>query len=648
MSDDETIDREFETIWETQQLEETVSGVAETRTLRPTDETLGVADGGESSVGRLPEISGSPGRETMPEIEYGRKLGEGGSAEVVAARQMSLQREVAVKRHRRDREAAREVLLQEAWVTGRLEHPNIVPIYRLGRDEQTNPLMVMKRIGGVSWEELLADPGKAPREFESEDPLDWHLEILTDVCDAVRYAHDRQIIHRDLKPQNVMVGAFGEVYVLDWGLAVGVGPKPGPRVPKASAIDQAAGTPAYMAPEMVEADGANHGPATDVYLLGAVLHQIITGEPPHDGDTIRKIMLQAYRSEPPEFDDEVPNRLAAICRKAMARDPADRYETAGEFRSALVDFERRRESLALADRAEQRLEELRVQVEQGAGDQEAELYETFGECRFGFERALEIDEDNDRAQAGLQAVMEVMVERELEEGGYKAASLLLADLPEPRPDLEDKLEQLRAAERDREREFEQLKEREREHDVSRGRRARSLFVLAMGWIWGALNYSASSFGGAVSGPFGELGVVIPSVLGVGCVIAGLIWGRRELLQNTANRQLVVGLLVIAVGILTIRQGAVLAEVPMSFAVALERLVSGVSAALLGICIDRRVLVAGATYFAGGLVSLMLPSQVYLVAAVTNVVAMTLLAILWWPGTLESLAGPLTVGESPDE
>ena len=190
------------------------------------------------------------------------------------AEQRSLAREVAIKTVKDHAgERARDALCDEAVVTGLLEHPNVIPVHALGCDSEGRPLLVMKRVEGVAWRDLLRDPEHpawATHAAAPEDRLAFHLDVLADVSQAAAFAHSRRIVHRDIKPENVMIGEFGEVYLLDWGLAVTAGRElePGTLV----------GTPAYMAPEMV--GGGRVDGRTDVYLLGATLHEVLTGRPP--------------------------------------------------------------------------------------------------------------------------------------------------------------------------------------------------------------------------------------------------------------------------------------------------------------------------------------------------------------------------------
>jgi serine/threonine protein kinase len=203
-------------------------------------------------------------------LALGKTLGEGGMGLVRAATQRSLGRQVAVKTLKPDakNDQATLRLLREAWVTGSLEHPNIVPVYDLGLGEDGAPVIVLKLIEGSPW----SDVARAPADH-AEDLLEKNLRIFLQVCNAVALAHSRGVIHRDLKLENVMVGRFGEVYLVDWGIAVSLRPDPTGRLPLASEAKEMAGTPAYMAPEMLGSGVLTE--RTDVYLLGAILHELL-------------------------------------------------------------------------------------------------------------------------------------------------------------------------------------------------------------------------------------------------------------------------------------------------------------------------------------------------------------------------------------
>ncbi|MFN7700504.1 MAG: serine/threonine-protein kinase, partial [Deltaproteobacteria bacterium] len=178
-------------------------------------------------------------------------LGVGGMGVVKLGQQRSLERAVALKSLKDGLESpsARLKLLREAWITGKLEHPNIVPVHDLGVDERGEPRIVLKRIEGASWSSLLTDRDEVRRRFDSEDLLEWNLRVLLEVARALHFAHARGIVHRDLKPENVMIGSFGEVYLVDWGLAVALEDDGTSRLPLARDATELAGTPSYMAPE---------------------------------------------------------------------------------------------------------------------------------------------------------------------------------------------------------------------------------------------------------------------------------------------------------------------------------------------------------------------------------------------------------------
>jgi len=212
-------------------------------------------------------------------IDVHHTLGEGGMGVVHLATQRTLGRQVAVKTLRKgagDEQAALRIV-REAWITGALEHPNVVPVHDVGVDASGAPVIVMKRIEGRPWSHYLRDAAAVAKRFAAADLVEWNLRTLANVCNAMHFAHARGILHRDLKPDNVMIGEFGEVYVLDWGIAVSLADDGTGRFPLASQATDIAGTPHYMAPEMLLGDPTMLSPRTDVYLLGAMLYEIFTG-----------------------------------------------------------------------------------------------------------------------------------------------------------------------------------------------------------------------------------------------------------------------------------------------------------------------------------------------------------------------------------
>ena len=412
-------------------------------------------------------------------LSVGETIGQGGMGIIRVATQHALRREVVVKSVRSDvdqRKATAHVL-EEAWFTGMLEHPNIVPIYDISMRDGAEPMIVMKRIEGESWSNLIGAEGV------SDSELSRHLDILRQVANAVHYAHSKGIMHRDLKPDNVMVGPFGEVYVLDWGIALSFADDI-EGLPSTGAVRHVAGTPRYMAPEMACGEGAKLGPRTDVYLLGAILYEVLTGQPPHGGDTLPEIMKAAYVSEPPALSEEVVGGFAEIVRRAMARDLDARYPSADAFRCAIEACQQQQNSRALAEHAQESLETLEAWLDESAeeaadhGRQRA--YELLSACRFGFNQALSDWPDNEVAKQGLQRALERMVHYELDVGSSRAAAALVAALPFPSPELSE-LAQVGTAKTQRA--AARLKELEADADLSAGVKARSFALGATAVAW---------------------------------------------------------------------------------------------------------------------------------------------------------------------
>jgi serine/threonine-protein kinase len=273
----------------------------------------------------------------------------GGIGRVWLAHDASLGRDVALKELRPERAGNPAVgtrFLREAQITGQLEHPGVVPIYEVGqRPEDQAPFYTMRFVRGRTLAEAVAAYHQRRARGEA-GPLELR-ELLTafvGVCNAVAFAHSRGVLHRDLKPQNVVLGDYGEVIVLDWGLArlLHQAPGEGDAVPVqvsaeseagATVQGQVLGTPAYMAPEQAEGRLDQLGPATDVYGLGAVLYEILAGRAPFRGKETAPVLRQVIYEPPARPRSMVgaaPAALEAVCLKALAKKPAERYATAKE------------------------------------------------------------------------------------------------------------------------------------------------------------------------------------------------------------------------------------------------------------------------------------------------------------------------------
>ena len=239
----------------------------------------------------------------------------------------------------------RQRFIEEAQITGQLDHPNVVPIHELSVNERGDLYFTMKLVGGQTLEAMLLGHENQPRSFDWVAPF---LEILVKVCDAVAFAHSRGVIHRDLKPANIMVGSFGQVYVMDWGIARLVDGKSDVAVGRdrqRQSLDQHGnwlGTPAYMSPEQAYGLHDETDERSDVFALGATLYHILTGEGPYSslepGDTpiLAALRCSIRAAERSSMAAQLPRGLCRIAMKAMAADPDERYPTATALRDDLV------------------------------------------------------------------------------------------------------------------------------------------------------------------------------------------------------------------------------------------------------------------------------------------------------------------------
>ncbi len=370
------------------------------------------------------EETARPRPTTGADYELLQVIGKGGMGVVYSARQASVDRLVAVKMIRPQVAAnpeRREKFLSEAVVTGDLDHPNIVPIYELGADENNALFYSMKRVQGTPWSHVIA-----------KKPLAENLEILMKVADAVAFAHANGVVHRDLKPENVMLGDFGEVLVMDWGLALATSSFR--HAEFVTGRDSMGGTPAYMAPEMVSGPFESIGPPCDIYLLGALLFEVATGLRPHHGKTAQECLLAAARNELQPTDKS--GELMDIAYRAMATQPADRYASVQEFQAAIREYHSHMESIALSTRADQELSQARR-----SGD-----YQSFARALFGFEQALALWGGNARARVGVGETRLAYASRAKLQGDFElGASLLDA----ANPDHAALRSELEAAQRER-------------------------------------------------------------------------------------------------------------------------------------------------------------------------------------------------------
>lgn len=344
------------------------------RTSRPAEETgrvqvvrvapPGVAGPGPSSAqGSAPapvaiDGSGLQKEVSLRHIDRG-EIARGGMGSIRKVFDTNLQRTVAMKvlfpEHRSDAKIMAR-FAEEAQILGQLEHPNIVPVHDFGEDGEGTRYFTMYYVRGKTLTEILQSDTVADGSREAYFKL---LNIFLRVCDAVAFAHSRGVVHRDLKPDNIMVGAFGEVYLMDWGIAKLLGRSTGTalgldgelpepvRVRRDAAMSdetgQIIGTFFYMSPEQANAEIEKIDERTDVFLLGGVLYEILTGQPPYVGSTVVDVVRQAQKAAIPAPELVAPERnvpppLSRIVMKALQKEHGQRYASVQHLKADIENF----------------------------------------------------------------------------------------------------------------------------------------------------------------------------------------------------------------------------------------------------------------------------------------------------------------------
>ncbi len=377
------------------------------------------------------------------------QIAQGGMGVVLRAMQHSLQREIAVKRMRPrpgastfQQQAVARAFVAEAHTTASLQHPNIVPVYDLFQSDDGGRSLAMKLVEGQSWEQRL-----------SQDPPDLlrELGVLIQVCHAVGYSHSRKLVHCDLKPANVMLGSFGEVLLMDWGLAVAVGPADDTSLFRhKSRLNSPCGTPCYMPPELAQGHGTKVGTWTDSYLLGGILFRLLSGRPPHSGKDLADVVVTAAAGIAPTLPASAPAELAAVVAQAMRCEPEQRL-TVEDFRRGIETYLRHRESHTIVEQAEARLVVCLDSAQQSPGDSGHNLlYQEFTEAVAGFRQARGLWSGNRQAERGEQRARLAFAECALRYGDLGLAEAQLGLCPQDsdaRRALEVALLTARAAQR---------------------------------------------------------------------------------------------------------------------------------------------------------------------------------------------------------
>ncbi len=275
----------------------------------------GAAEEMASGLRPIPVVAGQNTGVSNPRYSLQGVAGEGALGRVWMAADQDLNREVTLKEIQPEYACNEEAVLRflrEAQVTGQLEHPNIVPVYELAcRPDDGTPYYTMRFLRGKTFQQVIAEHHQQRRRGKTDRlELSKLLGSFIGICNAVAYANSRGVVHRDLKPANVVLGSFGEVLVLDWGLAKTIDQTEEVAVESsirlghesdttATQVGRIMGTPAYMSPEQAAGRLELIDGRTDIYGLGAILFEVLTGRPPHDGESTQEVLSKIIKCPPP-------------------------------------------------------------------------------------------------------------------------------------------------------------------------------------------------------------------------------------------------------------------------------------------------------------------------------------------------------------
>jgi len=323
----------------------------------------------------LAERLGLPHCSPTGRHRVGAELARGGVGRVLRSWDRQLLRPQVIKALNQGEDAPDKVKLnfiREAQITAQLEHPNIIPVHDLGLLPNGEVYFTMKRIRGKTLKEVIRAIRKQDKSVKRAFPRVRLIEIFKSICQAVAFAHSRGVLHRDLKPSNVMVGGFGEVLVLDWGVAMvfrGKGVTHPIQVPIGAGLNRSAvvGTPAYMPPEQAKGQVERCDERSDVYALGAILYELLAHRPPFRGRDPQKIIAQVIKEPPVAPSDyrpelRIPKTLETITMKCLNKSPKARYQSVQELLDEVSLYLTRLEELdrryRLADDCALRAEQL--------------------------------------------------------------------------------------------------------------------------------------------------------------------------------------------------------------------------------------------------------------------------------------------------
>ena len=328
-------------------------------------------------------------------------LGKGGMGLVYLATQNSVKRSVALKVIRQDKQSDSFIkqFFYEAEITAGLEHPNITPVYELGRTKEGVCFYSMKYIQGNPWEKKIRD-----------NSIDENLEIFDKLCDAIAFAHSKGILHMDIKPDNVQLGEFGEVYAVDWGVASDL---------KRPDSIRCAGTWQWISPEVARGDKSKIGKGSDIYLLGGILFQIVTGHHPRLPKDASEKMGHAALAKSAQNNliqpTDCKDPMVAVALRALESDPKDRYAKVDDLQTAIHAIQKERANIKSSQELTQKSIVLGSEaIEQGD-------YDRFNRSLFGLKDAIELWDENPDATTELNKVRLAYGQCAFDKGDYDLA-----------------------------------------------------------------------------------------------------------------------------------------------------------------------------------------------------------------------------------
>ncbi len=448
-------------------------------------------------------------------------LGKGGMGNIHLGRQTLPERDVAIKTLRKDNSDTRQILLQEANVMGKLEHPNIVPIHEVIINDNDEIQVIMKRIQGDTLGNYL------DKEEFNETQIRKGLHILIQVCHALEFAHSHSILHRDIKCENIMLGAFNEVYLMDWGLAFDI--------TLASSVNPGImGTPSYMAPEMLQGDPKVLDVRTDVFLLGSTLHYILTRRKRHDAPDMCQTIALIEASKPFDYPEWIPEHIGDITNKACAKDPEDRYSDVLNLRKDLENALQIWDSIKICARANQKVEDLQKQTRQPEilDEDLSAIHNMFIEILSTFRTAAELSPNYEEPQKGIINTNRLMIDFYLSQKKPKEALSLYKQIPND-PQLEQKiLKQLEYVI-----DIEKAQKVASERDPSRSKSGRkmlmySLSIGTVGLVTFGILYQA-----IYRSEITPRRLLVSTSVLLSFILLGTFIGRKTLLSNEVGKEL---------------------------------------------------------------------------------------------------------------